>query len=48
MGYQKERKPVQKQLFVILEDDEQKSVRLPLKTGKELMDIIALRCDFYL
>jgi DNA processing protein len=39
---QKERKPVQKQLFVILEDDEQKSVRLPLKNGKELMDIIAL------
>jgi DNA processing protein len=43
---QKERKPVQKQLFVILEDDEQKVYDYLLKTGKELMDIIALRCDF--
>jgi hypothetical protein len=25
-----------------------KSIRLPPKTGKELMDIIALRCDFHL
>jgi DNA processing protein len=43
---QKETKPVQKQLFVILEDDEQKVYDYLLKTGKELMDIIALRCDF--
>ncbi|EIA09941.1 DNA-processing protein DprA [Flavobacterium frigoris] len=43
---QKESKPVQKQLFVTLEDDEQKVYDYLLKTGKELMDIIALRCDF--
>ncbi|HEY4617869.1 MAG TPA: DNA-processing protein DprA [Flavobacterium sp.] len=43
---QKETKPVQKQLFVTLEDDEQKVYDYLLKTGKELMDIIALRCDF--
>jgi DNA processing protein len=39
-------KPVQKQLFVMLDDDEQKVYDYLLKTGKELMDIIALRCDF--
>jgi DNA processing protein len=39
-------KPVQKQLFVKLEDDEQKVYDYLLKNGKELMDIIALRCDF--
>ena len=39
-------KPVQKQLFVTLEDDEQKVYDYLLKNGKELMDIIALRCDF--
>jgi DNA processing protein len=43
---QKESKPVQKQLFVTLEDDEQKVYDYLLKTGKEIMDIIALRCDF--
>ena len=43
---EKEIKPVQKQLFVTLEDDEQKVYDYLLKTGKELMDIIALRCDF--
>ena len=43
---QKETKAVQKQLFVTLEDDEQKVYDYLLKTGKELMDIIALRCDF--
>ncbi|MFT5646068.1 MAG: DNA processing protein [Aureispira sp.] len=43
---QKDTKPVQKQLFVTLEDDEQKVYDYLLKTGKELMDIIALRCDF--
>ncbi|MBC5840545.1 DNA-protecting protein DprA [Flavobacterium sp. F-380] len=43
---QKEAKPVQKQLFVTLDDDEQKVYDYLLKTGKELMDIIALRCDF--
>ena len=43
---QKDSKPVQKQLFVTLDDDEQKVYDYLLKTGKELMDIIALRCDF--
>jgi DNA processing protein len=41
-----ETKPVQKQLFVSLDDDEQKVYDYLLKTGKELMDIIALHCDF--
>ena len=39
-------KPVQKQLFVTLELEEQKVYDYLLKNGKELMDIIALRCDF--
>ena len=43
---QKKSKPVQKQLFVILDDDEQKVYDYLLKTGKEVMDIIALRCDY--
>lgn len=43
---QKETQPVQKQLFVTLEDDEQKVYDYLLKSGKELMDIIALHCDF--
>jgi DNA processing protein len=42
---QKESKPVQKQLFVTLDDDEQKVYDYLLKTGKELMDI-TLRCEF--
>jgi len=41
-----DKKPVQKQLFVTLEVDEQKVYDYLLKNGKELMDIIALRCDF--
>jgi DNA processing protein len=43
---EKEVKPVQKQLFVTLEEEEQKVYDYLLKTGKEVMDIIALRCDF--
>ncbi|NRS87928.1 DNA processing protein [Flavobacterium sp. 7E] len=43
---EKKVKPVQKQLFVTLDDDEQKIYDYLLKTGKELMDIIALQCDF--
>ena len=39
-------KPVQKQLFVELELDEQKIYDFLLKNGKELLDVIALRCDF--
>lgn len=43
---EKESKPIQKQLFVTLETDEQKVYDYLLKTGKEVMDIIALHCDF--
>jgi DNA processing protein len=43
---QKESKPVQKQLFVSLDDEEQKIYNFLLKNGKELLDIIALECDF--
>ncbi|MCC9072365.1 DNA-processing protein DprA [Flavobacterium sp. F-65] len=39
-------KTVQKQLFVDLEPDEQKVYDYLQKSGKDLMDIIALRCDF--
>lgn len=39
-------KSVQKQLFVSLEEEEQKVYDYLLKKGKELMDIIALECDF--
>ena len=39
------KKPVQKQLFVVLEDDEQKVYDYLLKHGKELMDVIALECE---
>lgn len=42
----KEPKAVQKQLFVSLDNDEQKIYDYLLKTGKELMDIIALDCEF--
>ncbi|WP_166921395.1 DNA-processing protein DprA [Flavobacterium poyangense] len=38
-------KSVQKQLFVDLEDDEQNVYDFLLKNGKEMLDIIALRCD---
>ncbi|MFH6992879.1 DNA-processing protein DprA [Flavobacterium sp. FlaQc-48] len=39
-------KTIQKQLFVELEPDEQKVYDFLLKDGKELLDIIALQCDF--
>lgn len=39
-------KSVQKQLFVELELDEQKIYDYLLKNGKELLDIIALQCEF--
>ena len=42
----KETKAIQKQLFVILDPDEQKVYDYLLKTGKEVMDIIAIQCDF--
>jgi DNA processing protein len=43
---QNKAKPVQKMLFVELELEEQKVYDFLLKNGKELMDIIALQCDF--
>lgn len=43
---QKETKSVQKQLFVNLDGDEQKVYDYLLKNGKELLDVIALHCDF--
>lgn len=43
---QKEPKPVQKQLFITLEPDEQKVYDYLQKNGKELLDTIALHCDF--
>lgn len=42
---EKKKKPVQKQLFVTLENDEQMVYDYLQKKGKELMDIIALECD---
>jgi DNA processing protein len=42
---EKKQKPVQKQLFISLENDEQRIYDYLQKNGKELMDIIALRCE---
>jgi DNA processing protein len=42
---EKKKKPVQKQLFVSLEDDEQKVYDYLQHKGKELMDIIAVDCE---
>ncbi|PWB28335.1 DNA-processing protein DprA [Flavobacterium sp. HTF] len=39
-------KTIQKQLFVELEEDEQKIYEFLLKNGKELLDTIALECGF--
>lgn len=42
---EKKHKPVQKQLFVSLEGDEQRVYDYLQKNGKELMDVIALECE---
>lgn len=42
---QTETKSVQKQLFVSLDDSEQKIYDFLLQKGKELLDVIALQCD---
>jgi len=42
---EKKQKPVQKQLFVSLDNDEQRVYDYLQKNGKELMDIIALQCE---
>jgi DNA processing protein len=39
-------KSVQKQLFVSLDNDEQKIYDYLQKNGKQLLDIVALECDF--
>ncbi len=39
-------KPIQKQLFVTLEEDEQKIYDYLLQEGKQELDLIALKCDF--
>lgn len=39
-------KSIQKQLFVLLDDEEQKIYDYLQKSGKQLLDIIALECDF--
>jgi DNA processing protein len=43
---EKEIKPVQKQLFVSLDSDEQKVYDYLQKNGKETLDMIALECNF--
>ncbi|HEY0047033.1 MAG TPA: DNA-processing protein DprA [Flavobacterium sp.] len=43
---QKETKPVQKQLFVSLDDDEQKIYNFLSSDGKQILDIIAIECGF--
>ena len=43
---QDETKAIQKQLFVSLENDEQKIYDYLQKNGKQLLDVIALDCDF--
>lgn len=43
---EKKPKNIQKQLFIDLEPDEQKIYDFLLKNGKELLDTIALECDF--
>lgn len=43
---EKKVKPIQKSLFIDLDQDEQKVYDFLLKNGKELLDIIALQCDF--
>lgn len=42
----KNSKAVQKQLFVVLESDEQKIYDYLQKNGKQLLDVIALECGF--
>ena len=43
---QNDNKVIQKQLFITLENDEQKIYDYLLKSGKQVLDIIALECDF--
>lgn len=43
---EKNSKPIQKQLFISLDSEEQKIYDFLQKNGKELLDIIALECEF--
>ena len=43
---EKDAKPIQKQLFITLENEEQKIYDYLQKNGKQLLDRIALECDF--
>ncbi len=43
---EKTTRSVQKKLFITLENEEQKIYDYLLKSGKEMLDIIALECDF--
>ena len=43
---EKTTRSVQKKLFITLENEEQKIYDYLLKSGKEILDIIALECDF--
>ena len=45
---EKKVKSIQKSLFIDLDPEEQKVYDFLLQNGKELMDIIALRCDFHI
>lgn len=39
-------KPIQKQLFISLDEDEQKVYDYLQQNGKQLLDVIAIKCDF--
>ncbi len=41
----KPRKPIQKQLFIELNTDEQKIYDLLQKEGKQVLDVIAIACN---
>ena len=46
LNEKKDKKSIQKQLFVELKEDEQKIYDYLLKEGKQSLDLIALYCDF--
>ncbi len=43
---QKKEKAIQKQLFISLDEDEQKIYDYLQQNGKQLLDVIAIECDF--
>ena len=46
LNEKKDKKSIQKQLFVELKEEEQKIYDYLLKEGKQSLDLIALYCDF--